>query len=127
MNDTFEVSTKTQISRETISDLLCTAFEGGSTYWVNELFIMKDAPDSMRPDDFSGYASEHGAYGGILKIFDNEAETTYLLSDTEIQRGLNRMAEDHCHHWMDLINENMDADTADVFLQCCVFGEVVYG
>ena len=118
----FEVSTKTKISRETISDLLCTAFEGGSNYWVGAISMVHMAVGCDSP-----YVSDHGAQGGILKIHDDEAETTYLLSDVEIQRGLDRMAEDYLPHWLDLINDNMDADTADVFLQCCVFGEVVYG
>jgi len=121
MND-FEVSTKTKVSRETISDLLSTAFDGGSNYWVGAVSVVSKAVGCDSP-----YASDHGANGGILRIYDNEAETTYLLSDVEIQRGLNRMAEDHLSHWLDLMNDNMDADTADVFLQCCVFGEVVYG
>lgn len=122
MMSDFEVVSKTKVSRERISDLLCTAFEGGSNYWVGAVEIVACAQDCDSP-----YASEHGAQGAVLRIHDDEAETTYILSDVEIQRGLNVMAEDYEHHWLDLINDNMDADTADVFLQCCVFGEVIYG
>jgi len=122
MMSDFEVVSKTKVSRERISDLLATAFEGGSCYWVGAVSMVSKAVGCDSP-----YASEHGAFGGILKIHDDEAETTYLLSDVEIQRGLNRMAEDYTHHWIDFLNENDDATTGDVFLQCCVFGEVVYG
>jgi hypothetical protein len=37
------------------------------------------------------------------------------------------MAADYPRHFADLVNENDDADTGDAFVQCCVFGEVIYG
>lgn len=37
------------------------------------------------------------------------------------------MQEKYPQHWADIINESDDANTADVFLQCVVFGEVIYG
>jgi hypothetical protein len=37
------------------------------------------------------------------------------------------MAREYGRHFSDMIAENDDATTADVFLQCCLFGELVYG
>ena len=44
-----------------------------------------------------------------------------------MKKGLDLMAGEHQRHWQDFINENDDADTADVFMQLCLFGEIVYG
>jgi hypothetical protein len=37
------------------------------------------------------------------------------------------MSEKFPEHWADFINENDDAITGDIFVQCCVFGDTVYG
>ena len=37
------------------------------------------------------------------------------------------MADKHKRHFDDMVSENGDADTADVFLQCCALKELVYG
>ena len=44
-----------------------------------------------------------------------------------IKKGLQIMAEKYPRHMGDFLNENDDADTGDVFLQCCLFGEAIYG
>ena len=45
----------------------------------------------------------------------------------DLVNGLAIMAEKYPRHFADLLNENDDADTHDVFMQCVVLGEVVYG
>jgi hypothetical protein len=37
------------------------------------------------------------------------------------------MAQAYTRHFADFINQNDDAITGDVFLQCCLLGEVLYG
>jgi len=37
------------------------------------------------------------------------------------------MHDDYPSHYGDAISENDDAGTGDVYLQCCLFGEVIYG
>ena len=49
------------------------------------------------------------------------------LDGDAVQRGLQTMAEKYPRHWGDFIRENEDAITGDVFIQCCLLGEVVYG
>jgi hypothetical protein len=36
------------------------------------------------------------------------------------------LATKYPRHFADLVNENTDAITADVLLQCCLFGELIY-
>jgi len=52
----------------------------------------------------------------------------YDLNSSTLRNGLQRLANhQQQRHWNNLINENDDAETADVFLQLCLFGEIVYG
>lgn len=44
-----------------------------------------------------------------------------------IVKGVQVMARAYPRHFRDFMEENDDASTADVFLQCVVFGKVIYG
>ena len=48
-----------------------------------------------------------------LSIKDDEAESTYMIGEAQIQSGLDRMAEDYTHHWIDFLNEN-DCDRTTI-------------
>ena len=52
---------------------------------------------------------------------------TYTLDRAGIEKGLLIMKSVYPRHFGDAIAENDDATTGDVFLQCCLFGEVVFG
>ena len=71
--------------------------------------------------------------GGIAEVcYDDpesdEGETkTVQIARADLRRGLTLMAEKSPAHFADLLNENDDAITHDVFLQYVVLGEIVYG
>ena len=50
-----------------------------------------------------------------------------FMQAKKIKRGLTVMAKKERKHFVDFLNEDYDETTADVFLQCCLFGEVIYG
>ena len=50
-----------------------------------------------------------------------------VLSFNSIRRGLAIMAGKYPHRFADVIKDNCDAETADVFLQCCLLGDVEFG
>ena len=62
-------------------------------------------------------------------LIDKEGdENTLYRVDREVaEKGLKIMAEKYPHHFRNFIDEQDDAITADVFLQCCVFEELIYG
>jgi hypothetical protein len=123
------------ISEERISDLLCCALEGGSNYWYTIEKFVKPPTLVFRTDKQRIF--KHLDYplneGGALIILDTEGEgeKTYRLDRATIQNGLLIMAGlpkgKGGHHWGDFLNQNEDAITGDVFLQCCLFGEIIYG
>ena len=123
-----------EVSKERVGDLLCSAFEGGSNYWyMIEEFIK---PPVVVQHTGLGEVFRHLDYplseGGALMVSDSkaanpgEAKTT-RLDWPRLLEGLKIMAEKYPRHYGDWLAENDDADTGDVFLQCCVLGDVVYG
>jgi hypothetical protein len=124
----FEIKTIQNIPYNRIGDLLCTAIEGGIGYWCT-------INDCIKPETISFCWDENYTYkyidyplnGGSIILLDNETEDSYELYRGRIHQGLQIMATDYPKHYADFLNENEDAATGDVFIQCCVFGEVIYG
>lgn len=56
----------------------------------------------------------------------NDVEVWRLDMDA-IKRGCDVMSTKFPRHWANFIAENEDADTGDAFVQCCLFGDLVYG
>lgn len=132
-----------EIPVERIKDLLCNAIEGGSNYWCNTM------------DRMGGITREQANYrhdvpfveGGWLQIIEDEPgmpesqpvptryyedidgkrTECYRLDLEAIKKGLNVFAEKCPHQFADFIAENDDAETGDCFLQCILFGHVIYG
>lgn len=127
------------ITIERIRDILCCAFEGGSNYWyvINEFIkpdkiLTEDGKSEKKEDDIFRHLDYPTSPGGALVIGDmeegaDEPGNQYTLNLTTIEKGVKIMAKKYPTHFADFINENDDAITGDVFLQCCLFGECVYG
>ena len=133
MKDTaLTIQRPVQITHNQIAGLLCIAFEGGSGYWARAevAYTPTDAEmtDSETYGDWAGYdfyMVNHPDFKFTLT--DLTHDTTHTVSLETLKKGLKVMAEKYTRHFDDFINENDDADTGDVFLQCAVFGEVIYG
>jgi hypothetical protein len=120
--------------RETLSDLLCCALEGGSNYWYDRLCIAEAPPGRTRSEYRQELMKRDGFWhletpfdGGVLELRDAEENTVYRIGRDEVEGALSVMWHKHRPHWFNLIEDNFDADTGDVFLQLCCFGEVRYG
>lgn len=127
--NTFTV--KTAISSETIMYQVISAFEGGITYWADTADIVTPDRSTLKEQPF--YANQ-SLYEGDFKISITQQEEhikgagrDVLLTPENVQSGLDVMASKYGRHFADMMNENGDAITADVFIQCCVFGDLVYG
>ncbi len=122
----FKIQKTYEIPNDRVADLLCSAFDPLSravSYWA-------EVSGNKKGESNAPYWWEYPiSKGGELFIKDVEADKgeTFVLDEIAIQRGLQIMARDHERHMNDFISENDDNDTADVFIQCCLFGEVLYG
>ncbi len=69
--------------------------------------------------------------GGLIitTCFDDEwnGKTEWPLDLPVIERGLRIFVEKCPARFGEFLAENEDANTGDCFLQCCLFGELVYG
>lgn len=124
------------VSDEDIASLLISAFEGGSNYWyrIEDGGFNYDLP-VVWPEIGPCWYIDRPLGGGSLTIVAIDEQTgepdksigEKVLDRASITSGINVMAAKYPRHFADLINDNADSITGDVFLQCCLFGEVVFG
>lgn len=117
-----------ELNEERVGHLLCTAFEGGANYWYCDLEVVQ-FPEGKSKTDFEYWHTEVPLEkGGVLGFRDKWDDFGDLRLDLEsITKGLHMMQDKYPRHWADFVNENQDAITGDVFLQCCVLGGITYG
>jgi hypothetical protein len=124
----FVVNATFTVSRKQIANTLSCAFGSHiARFRVAEL---------IEPPVFRFHSIEHLTHrlvdyplneGGSLGIVSTEPSSDVFRLDLKsIGRGLNDLATKYPRHFADLVNENIDAITADVLLQCCLFGELIY-
>jgi hypothetical protein len=136
-----EITVPIKIDEQAVRDLLTTAFEGGSNYWytinTDETVLAK----GMTYKDFQedGKHTIKDSYHHPLELIpfvegcaiciedEYEDNKACMLDRQKIINGLTVMATDYPKHFADFMSDNADADTGDVFLQCCIFGECIYG
>lgn len=133
----FNVVATVAVSKSKVQNLLVSAFEGGCD-WITKLKSVR--PETHNPADFEEGGIHYDAdfhdnlvylypfiegYG--LEIKADFDERTFLLNTTSIQKGLELMAQNEPRHFKDVIEDNDDATTAEVFLQLAMMGEVVVG
>ena len=58
---------------------------------------------------------------------EEKAEARHEITIADVQKGLELMRDQYPRHYADLVEENDDLITGDVFLQLAVFGELIYG
>ena len=122
------------IPKQRIADLLCCAFEGGSNYWyiIKESTPPAEMPFRSDPSKVFKHLDFPLNPFGRLTITTDEGDEIngkkeWPLDIPAIERGLRVFIEKYPLHFSDFLIENEDATTGDCFLQCCLFGEVVYG
>lgn len=118
----------TDVPNERIQDLLCAALEGGSNYWyvIKAYNFPKGETKQSLGIEFPHI--ELPFKGGSLTIGELEGDMPDKTLDREsISKGLEIMAEKYPKQFADFLDENEDANTGDAFLQCALYGELVFG
>lgn len=125
------------ISEQRRSDLLCSALEGGSNYW----YYLPDVTmtDKYRTkgdgDTLVELIMRAVMAGEKIPVTDcNERKFTKdgehrlgYISLENMDRAEQIMLEKQAAHFADVLEENDDATTGDVWFQLVVMGEVVFG
>ena len=124
-----------EITTEQMRDLLVSAFEGGSNYWVD---IKKlEYPPGKSHSDYKNFLKDGESFWPPIYVVPFEKDGAVVLKDIEddehtltlpkMEEGARVMAKKYPSHFSNLISDNADAETADVWLQLSIFGEIIYG
>jgi hypothetical protein len=135
-----------KLSREDLIDLFITALEGGSNHWYYIKHIPRDVSYAMNHLGSSGSdaIANYLMDGGKIYFYDIEEVDIHDDSDAlsvedddkgylgyvdidNILEGITILKRDYDDIYERILDEQYDANDADVFLQLCVMGEVVYG
>lgn len=108
-----------------LASALCSAFDGGSTYWASRADITVPPKDGA---DVSAYLVPF--LGGTLTVTVRpdmaDEPTPRLLDLAAILDGVRCLAVESPYHFANLIRDNADANTGDALLQCAVFGDILF-
>lgn len=120
--------------REVINNLLCNGLDYFSDYGVDLKYSQKDyelakASSSLSSPCWEDVLTEMILSGKTLRFIDTEGDMDADLTLQKVQDGfklygVNPTFTDAVDT---LLEENEDAETCDVILQCILYGEVVFG
>lgn len=123
------------ISLERVADMICGAREGGSGYWASSIrplsgYKLPKPNNECTLDDLNAWYLDCATNG--VRVKSNEKPTDdapdfYEITPEKINIGLNIMADKYPKHLADMLAENDDGETHDVFMQCITFGEIIFG
>lgn len=124
----FIVNATFKVSRQQVAGALWRAF-GSQITWFRVVEVIE--PPTLRFRSIEHLALRMVDYplneGGSIGIVSTEPSSNVFRLDLKsIRRGLEDLATKYPRHFADLVNENTDAITANVLLQCCLFGELIY-
>ncbi len=134
MENTLQLQMNLKMSR--IADLLCSGFEGGIGYWARiEKYKEPSEPidRSVLGPSWDGEVYPYIHYpltpdgAVIIKDTEDDKGKKYTLDMKAIKKGLAIFQEKYPSHFGNWLSEDDDAITGDVFIQCCLLGEIVYG
>lgn len=128
-----------------IANLMISALEVGSNYWARSATLTNVHPASGDPQAIKTaqtllanplYYADEALYRHDFTIemrFDDPdtpdggGEKKKNITNVDLQRAVVIIADKYPQHLSGVFGYDDDAITADVFLQCAVFGEIVYG
>lgn len=114
-----------KVTDEDIDDIMCSALEGGITYWCCKAEVVGEY--------LGEYASEQISRGGELKLYDAEDGKVYTLTQEKLLKGIKLAIENMYYSDYEWYNANeldccqIDAAVADCIIQCALFDDVIYG
>lgn len=115
------------VSWQQIEGTLCSAWEGGSNYWL-ECYDFRPPADPADVERIE-HRYQNALYSGgacLVRLVEERTELAPLTRE-KLLEGLQIFAQKYPKHFSNMLSDKSDAETGDVYLQCCLFGEVVYG
>lgn len=115
-----------------LENLLINALEGGSNYWYiigqKSMQFVRKATQDMEGEPLSQRLIMAIQRGVEVRVYYTETnERLGVLNAQSWGKAEKLMMEKHRVHFANAISGNDDAETADIFLQLAVIGELTYG
>lgn len=108
-----------EIEEEDVKDLLDSASRG-SSYWCENRLGYRGEVDKIFESSLE--------FSNIVDIEDGASiSKVYPLTLSKIRAGLEIFIKKYPMCFADFLGGNYDQSTGDTFLQCCIFGETIYG
>ena len=132
---TLTIQVDFELDNQFFEDILVTALEGGSNYWIG--YININHPRGAKPRDIptSMWAAQAINEGKSVD-FHLEGDEKETLTKGALVNGVSIWATNHPTNMtivddgnghMTIDTANIDASDADAILQYALFGKVVYG
>ncbi len=124
MSDILSSITIPGITWRKITDQIVAGIEGGISYWAKSF-----KPDGEIDTEISPWYDDEKIWSGDFRIkvdIDDEDDPAFLTPES-IRKGLEYLAANHLWRIDQIVKESGDAETGDVFIQACLFGDIVYG
>lgn len=119
---------KVKVNNQRLEDLLCCALEGGSNYWYTITHYNYPPGETSETSSLEYPHLELPFKGGSVIIEDQFDDFPEKELDMDaIEQGIQLLERLYPGLFADFIKENEDATTGDIFLQLCLYGEVIYG
>lgn len=119
----------TQESEEYFYNALCNGLSYISSYGLNLDYSnseYKAAKAKLSEPCFEDVLMQMLKDGNTITLIDEECDGEYTKSIT-MKHIHNRVQKTQLNHLMNMINENDDAETADVILQTVFFEDIIFG
>lgn len=117
------------LTRQQIEDVIVTAFEGGSNFWLamsNEQCALINTKEGLKVHgSFAERATAHIFAGNSIEILDRE-DTSDVLGQLN-KEGIFKARPETKELTAQIINGTYDAETADMLMQYWVMGTYTFG
>ncbi len=123
-----------------IADLMVTAIECNhmTAAWCAGIHLTSQAPAYIDGEEVAVWYARPRVFESDFKIevkeviderkpLEGDNLKVHVVDVEKLCKGFGIMAAKEPKHFADVLAEDFDAITADVFLQCVALGEVVYG
>lgn len=119
-----EIKMNVKLAEEDIDDIMCTALEGGISYWCREAEVVGEY--------LGEFASDQISRGGVLRLYDAEEDDIYELTIERFLHGFELWVIGGYDTYGAVSNGDVDtgeidAEKADQIVQLALFDEIIYG
>ena len=128
-----KITTTYDVTPADITNLVVSALEGGYSPWLHKFELVENHGILRRGECWYGQDEVFANPFIITATFDDpgleegNGRKSLTFCHADVFEALQKMAQKAPHHFRNIVDDNTDAITGDVFMQFVLLGEIVYG